>query len=75
MPLVLVSMPLMILPMAPGVELTLGNSLIPLTGFVCLLRSLLEGEYWQALPFVPPVVLVTLACCVLALRWADRSIQ
>ena len=34
MPLVLVSMPLMILPMAPGVELTLGNSLIPLTGLV-----------------------------------------
>jgi sodium transport system permease protein len=70
MPLVLVSMPLMILPMAPGVELTLGNSLIPLTGLVLLLRSLLEGEYWQALPFVPPVVLVTLVCCVLALRWA-----
>jgi len=70
MPLVLVSMPLMILPMAPGVELTLGNSLIPLTGLVLLLRSLLEGQYWEALPFVPPVVLVTLACCLLALRWA-----
>jgi sodium transport system permease protein len=70
MPLLLVSMPLMILPMAPGVELTLGNSLIPLTGLVLLLRSLLEGEYLQALPFVPPVVGVTLVCCVLALRWA-----
>ena len=70
MPLLLVSMPLMILPMAPGVELTLGNSLIPLTGLVLLLRSLLEGQYLEALPFVPPVVLVTLLCCVLALRWA-----
>jgi sodium transport system permease protein len=70
MPLVLVSMPLMILPMAPGVELTLGNSLIPLTGLVLLLRSLLEGEYLAALPYIPPVVLVTLVCCVLALRWA-----
>jgi sodium transport system permease protein len=70
MPLLLVSMPLMMLPMAPGVELTLGNSLIPLTGLVLLLRSLLEGEYLQALPFVPPVVIVTLICCVLALRWA-----
>ena len=70
MPLLLVSMPLMILPMSPGVELTLGNSLIPLTGLVLLLRSLLEGEYLEALPFVPPVVLVTLVCCVLAVRWA-----
>jgi sodium transport system permease protein len=70
MPLLLVSMPLMILPMAPGVELTFGNSLIPLTGLVLLLRSLLEGQYLQALPFVPPVVVVTVLCCVLALRWA-----
>ncbi|MEX2142193.1 MAG: ABC transporter permease subunit/CPBP intramembrane protease [Pirellulales bacterium] len=70
MPLLLVSMPLMILPMAPGVELTFGNSLIPLTGLVLLLRSLLEGQYLQALPFVPPVVVVTGLCCVLALRWA-----
>jgi sodium transport system permease protein len=70
MPLLLVSMPLMILPMAPGVELTFGNSLIPLTGLVLLLRSLLEGQYLEALPFVPPVVLVTFVCCVLALRWA-----
>jgi sodium transport system permease protein len=70
MPLLLVCMPLMMLPMAPGVELTLGNSLIPLTGLMLLLRSLLEGEYLQALPFVPPVVLVTLVCCVFALRWA-----
>ena len=70
MPLLLVSMPLMILPMAPGVELTFGNSLIPLTGLVLLLRSLLEGQYLEALPFVPPVVVVTLVCCFLALRWA-----
>lgn len=70
MPLVLVVMPLMILPMAPGVELTLGNSLIPVTGVVLLLRSLLEGQYWQALPYGVPVVGVTLAGCLLAVRWA-----
>ena len=49
MPLLLVSMPLMILPMAPGVELSFGNSLIPLTGLVLLLKSLLEGDYVHAL--------------------------
>ena len=45
MPLVLVTMPLTILPMSPGVELNLGNSLIPVTGMVLLLRTLLEGKY------------------------------
>ena len=48
MPLLLVTMPLVILPMSPGVELNLGNSLIPVTGVVLLLRSVLEGNYWQA---------------------------
>ncbi len=70
MPLVLVAMPLVVLPMAPGVELTLGNSLIPVTGLVLLLRAAVEGDYAQALPFIPPVVAVTLACCLLAIRWA-----
>jgi len=69
-PLMLVTMPLVILPMAPGVELTLGNSLIPVTGVVLLLRSMLEGSYWQALQFSPPVVAVTLGACLLAIRWA-----
>ena len=52
-------------------ELKLGNSLIPVTGVVLLLRSLLEGNYWQAVPF----------CCrcwhnadrarlLLSIRWA-----
>jgi sodium transport system permease protein len=70
MPLVLVTLPLVILPMAPGVELNLGNSLIPITGLVLLLRSLLEGNYTAAMPFVLPVVGVTLLCCLIAVRWA-----
>ncbi len=70
MPLVLITMPLVILPMAPGVELNLGNSLIPLTGLVLLLRALLEGNYLAALPYAAPVVGVTLLCCVMAVRWA-----
>lgn len=70
MPLVIVTLPLVMLPMAPGVELTLGNSLIPLTGVVLLLRSMIEGDYWRALPYIVPVTLVTLACCLAAIRWA-----
>jgi sodium transport system permease protein len=73
MPLMLVTMPLMLLPMSPGVELNLGNSLIPLTGLVLLLRSVIEGQYHQALPYVVPVVAVTLVCCLLAIRWAEEQ--
>lgn len=70
MPLMLVTMPLVILPMAPGVELNLGMSLIPVTGVVLLLKLMLEGEYWEALRYALPVVAVTSSCCLLAVRWA-----
>ncbi|MBX3415593.1 MAG: CPBP family intramembrane metalloprotease [Pirellulales bacterium] len=70
MPLLLVTMPLVVLPISPAVELNLGNSLVPITGIVLLLKAVLEGNHWQALPFVPPVVAVTLGCCLLAIRWA-----
>ena len=70
MPLLLITMPLAVLPMAPSVELGLGNSLIPISGVVILLRSVLEGDYWRALQFLPIVVAVTLAACLLSIRWA-----
>ena len=70
MPLLLITMPLVILPMAPGVELNLGNSLIPITGVVLLLRSVFEGNYWHAAQYSPAVALVTLSACLLSIRWA-----
>jgi sodium transport system permease protein len=70
MPLVLVTMPLVILPMSPGVELNLGMSLLPVTGVVLLLKELLEGNYLQVLTYLPPVVAVTGSCCLLSVRWA-----
>jgi sodium transport system permease protein len=73
MPLVLITMPLVVLPMSPGVELSFGNSLIPVTGVVLLLRSLLEGQYLAALPFVPLVIAVTAACALMAIRWATNQ--
>ena len=73
MPVMLVTMPLTILPMAPGVELSFGNSLIPVTGVILLLRAMLEGNYVDALPYIPLVVAVTLGCCWLAIRWATEQ--
>ncbi len=75
MPLLLITMPLAVLPAAPGVELTLGNSLIPVTGIVLLLRNMIEGNYFVALRFAAPVIAVTLACCLLAIRWAVEQIN
>ena len=70
MPLLLILMPLMMLPMAPGAELDLGNSLIPVSGVVLLLKALVQGNYAEAVRFAVPVCLVTLVCCHLAFRWA-----
>jgi sodium transport system permease protein len=70
MPLLLVMMPLMMLPMSPGAELDLGNSLIPVAGVVLLLRGLVEGNYGEVLPYIVPVCGITLICCLLAIRWA-----
>ncbi len=70
MPLFLVTLPLVALPMSPSFELTLGNSLIPITGVVLLLRSAIEGDYIESLRYLAPVVAVTAVCCLLAVRWA-----
>ena len=51
----------------------MGNSLIPVTGVVLLLRAMLEGNYLTALPYIPLVVAVTLGCCWLAIRWATNQ--
>ncbi len=70
MPLFLISMPLMMLPLAPGTELNLGNSLIPITGVVLLVMSLVQGDYAESLRYFIPVCAVTLICCHWAIRWA-----
>ncbi len=70
MPLLLITMPLVVLPMSPGVELSLGTSLIPITGIVLVLRNVLEGDYAQALLYSPVVAAVTAAACAMAIRWA-----
>ncbi|MDA7978487.1 MAG: ABC transporter permease subunit [Pirellulales bacterium] len=70
MPLFLITLPLVVLPMSPSFELNLGNSLIPLTGIVLVLRATIEGDYVLALRHLVPVAAVTGLCCMLAFRWA-----
>ena len=70
MPLLMISIPLMTLPMIPSTQLDVGTSLIPLTGVVLLLKALIEGQYWEAIKFLPLVTAVTASCCLLAIRWA-----
>lgn len=75
MPLMLGTMPLMMLPMLPAVELDLGNSLVPVSGIILLLRSLIEGEYLESLKYAIPVIAVTAICCWLAILWAIHQFQ
>jgi sodium transport system permease protein len=70
MPLLMVMLPLMTLPMLPAAHLDLGVSLIPVTGLMLLLRSLMEGQVSESLRYALPVVLVTAVCCLMAIRWA-----
>jgi sodium transport system permease protein len=70
MPVLLVTMPLVTLPMLPSAKLDLGSSLIPLTGLVLLVRQLMEGEYREVLLHAVPVFVVTAGCCWFAIRWA-----
>jgi len=69
-PLLLLTLPLAVVPAVTGMELNLGNSLIPVAGIVLVLREALAGNAWQAAQFLPPVVTVTLVACVLGVRWA-----
>jgi len=73
MPLLLITLPLMMLPMLPTVELELGTSVIPVTGMMLWLRALIEGEYVEAMRYALPVIGVTAGCCWFAIRWAVRQ--
>ena len=72
-PLMMISLPLMMLPMLPAAKLDLGTSLIPVAGLMLMLRGLIEGNYQECLPFAGPVCAVTLIGCWLAVRWVVRQ--
>ena len=70
MPLFMVCMPLMLLPMMPGVELTFATSMVPISGMVLLMQAAMEGKLMLATTYVVPVGLVMFGCCALSIRWA-----
>ncbi len=74
-PLYLVCLPLIFLTLAPGIELNLFYSLVPVTGVSLLLRALILGDYDVARRFFLPVLVPTIVYGVIALRWAIDQFQ
>jgi len=75
MPLMLVGFPLVILPMMPGIVLSAGTSIVPVTGPILLSRAFMDGEYSIAIAYLPSVICVTVLCCLLAIRWAVKQFE
>jgi sodium transport system permease protein len=75
MPLLLVGMPLVMLPMLPGIVLSPGTSVVPVTGAVLVSRALMDGEYSTALLHLPTVATITVLCCLLAVKWAVSQFE
>ncbi len=73
MPMVLLTMPLVLLPVTAGVELSWGTSLIPLSGPVLVLKSFLAGQIGQSWIYLFPALGVTFALCAFSVRWAVRQ--
>jgi sodium transport system permease protein len=69
-PLYMVSLPLILLTLAPGVELTPFYSLVPITGVGLLLKSLIVGDYGVARRYFIPVMVPMVIYAAVALRWA-----
>lgn len=70
MPLYLVTLPLVFLTLAPGIELSPFYSLVPITGVALLLKALLQAQWSTAEVYFLPVLVPTLLYSFLALRWA-----
>jgi sodium transport system permease protein len=75
MPLMMVTLPLVMLPILPGTTLNIGTSLIPVTGMFLLVRALVEGQYATAVMYLPFVLTVMGVCLWFAARWARRQFE
>ena len=69
-PLYMVSLPLILLTLMPGVELTPFYSMVPITGVGLLLKSLILGDYGVARRYFIPVMVPMVVYAAVALRWA-----
>ncbi len=77
MPLFLLSMPLIFLTLAPGVELNALYSMVPITGVALLLQRLMTATSADQVPWLyfVPVMAPILLYSWLALRWAIEQFK
>ncbi len=75
MPLLLITVPLVTMPMIPSLDLNLATSMVPVSGAIFLVRALIEGRYAEAGMHLPVVFCVTAACCLMSIRWAVRQFE
>lgn len=77
MPLFLLTLPLIFLTLAPGVELNPFYSMVPVTGVALLLQSLMVSgtPSWSHAVYFVPVLAPMIIYSWLALRWAIEQFQ
>lgn len=73
LPLFLGVMPLVLVSLMPGIELTWKTSLIPVSGVCLLMQKLLGPAASEAIPYVPLVLGAMIVCVVLSAAWAVRQ--
>ncbi|MEZ6089072.1 MAG: type II CAAX endopeptidase family protein [Pirellulaceae bacterium] len=75
MPLMMVTLPLVLIPVLPGTTLTVRYTMIPVTGLFLVVKAFVEGQYAEAVMHLPIVAVVTFGCLYLAVRWAQRQFE
>jgi sodium transport system permease protein len=71
LPLFVITMPLAMLPLMPGIELNWFYSLVPITGATMLLQKLMNPQTDAGTWFYfVPVLASLIFCCAVSLRWA-----
>lgn len=75
MPILLVVMPLVVLTLAPGVELNPFYSLVPVTNVALLARAFALNQFDKSLVYLIPVMAPTILYAYLALRYAVEQFK
>ena len=77
MPLLVLTLPLVLYSILPGVELTPVHSLLPVAGPALLLQALMEARSPEEFPwtYLAPVLIPLVAYCYLGISWAVNQFQ
>lgn len=75
MPLVMITLPLVLITLAPGTKLDLPTCFVPITGISILLQELMDGSNYDLkhMVFLLLVLSATASYAYLALQWAVRQ--